>query len=279
FNSDRFEEARGPNAILFGLGGAGGLVNTTTKQARLDRTFTEVGLLVGSWDQVRATLDHNQNLGEKLALRFNGVLESADGWHPDDTRKNERAHLSATFAPFPRTTIRAEFEWGDMRDSVTRSFTPADFVSIRANNGRATLPSATQAPTPAQIAAGIGRRNNNPRVTFIANDGSVRNFQQTIFTNHTAATGRNRSALLPGDWAQFEPAEYPYDASFFGPGGYVDNQQSAYSIFVESEPLDNLFIELAFNHDQREHVIYDYNINVMEVRGEPAQTYRDGTAN
>ncbi len=279
YNSERFEEARGPNAILFGLGGAGGLLNTTTKRARTDRAFTEANLLVGSWRQKRGTLDHNQPLNDKLALRLNGVLEKADGWHPDDQRENRRLHLAAVFKPWARTTLRAEYELGRMTDSVTRSYTPSDFVSIWARNGRALLPSATQAPTAAQIAGGIGRRNADPRITFIGNDGTVKNFQQTLFTNHTVATGTNRSALLPDDWAAIDGAAYPYEGSFFGAGGYVNNKQSTRSLFFETEPVKDLFLEFAYNRDSREHTIYDYNINVMEVRGEPAQTFRDGTTN
>jgi len=41
FNTETIEEARGPNAILFGIGGAGGVYNTSTKQAIMGRDNRE----------------------------------------------------------------------------------------------------------------------------------------------------------------------------------------------------------------------------------------------
>src|SRR5690606_25649677 len=35
YNIERVEEARGPNSILFGIGAAGGVINTSTKRALL----------------------------------------------------------------------------------------------------------------------------------------------------------------------------------------------------------------------------------------------------
>ncbi|MEY2881370.1 MAG: putative TonB-dependent receptor BfrD precursor [Verrucomicrobiota bacterium] len=56
YNVDRVEVLKGPNAMLFGRGGSGGLVNRVSKQA--DGAATrEFSLQAGSWDQFRATLD------------------------------------------------------------------------------------------------------------------------------------------------------------------------------------------------------------------------------
>ena len=69
YNTERFEEARGPNAILFGLGGAGGILNTSTKTARPGRTSTHLGLTGDNQGLFRATLDHNQRVTDKIAFR------------------------------------------------------------------------------------------------------------------------------------------------------------------------------------------------------------------
>ena len=57
YNVERLDFSRGPNSILFGIGGPGGIVNTTTKQARIGRDRNELGLRVGSWNDYRATLE------------------------------------------------------------------------------------------------------------------------------------------------------------------------------------------------------------------------------
>jgi iron complex outermembrane recepter protein len=280
YNSERFEEARGPNAILFGLGGSGGLLNTSTKKAFTTRNATQLSLRVDNWDITRFTLDHNLRINEKLAIRVNGLLEDGGGIHPGDVTENKRFHIAATYKPHQKVTISAEYEWGDLRNSVTRSFLPRDVVSVWALSGRPTFANATQAASPALQAQGLNRLGVDQRLTFIANDGNFTNFQQTIRTDHLAVTGRNRSGLLPSDWAAIEPnVPFPERASFMGPGAYVDVDQYSASLFVEVQPLQDLFVELAVNQDSRTHNIWDQNIEAYELRADVMQNYRDGSPN
>lgn len=76
YNIGRLEEARGPNAILFGMGGAGGILNQTTKRAMLSRQQTSATATYGSDELIRGELDHNQIvMPGKLAVRLNAVAE------------------------------------------------------------------------------------------------------------------------------------------------------------------------------------------------------------
>lgn len=280
YNSERFEEARGPNAILFGLGGSGGLLNTSTKRASTASKFTKLALRVDNWDITRFTMDHNLPINDKLAIRFNGLVEDGGGFHPGDVRENRRFHLAATYKPHEKVTVRAEYEWGDLRSSTTRSFLPRDQVTVWAMSGRDTYANATQATNAALQATGVVRLGANQRLTYIANDGNFTNFQQTIRTHHNAATDRNRSGLLPSDWEQIEPnVAFPDEASFFGPGSYVDVDQYSASLFVEVQPIDDLFIEFAVNQDSRTHNIWDQNIEAYDLRADVMENYRDGTPN
>ena len=56
YTVDRVEVLKGPNAMIFGRGGSGGLINRVTTHAHGTAT-RELSLTVGSWDQFRATLD------------------------------------------------------------------------------------------------------------------------------------------------------------------------------------------------------------------------------
>ena len=56
YNIDRVEALKGPNAMIFGRGGAGGVVNRVTRQADWDRV-REVALQAGSWNNMRGTFD------------------------------------------------------------------------------------------------------------------------------------------------------------------------------------------------------------------------------
>ena len=77
FSLDRFEVSRGPNSILFGIGGPGGVVNAGSKFALLgSKQRDEVRATVGSWNNRRVEADFNRELVRgKFALRLNGLFE------------------------------------------------------------------------------------------------------------------------------------------------------------------------------------------------------------
>lgn len=56
YNSERVEALKGPNAMIFGRGGGGGVINRVTRQAGWGES-REVSLQVGSWDNRRVTVD------------------------------------------------------------------------------------------------------------------------------------------------------------------------------------------------------------------------------
>ncbi|MEO7795087.1 MAG: TonB-dependent siderophore receptor [Thermoanaerobaculia bacterium] len=79
YNLERVEALKGPNALLFGRGGGGGVINRVSKEADFDavRAFALQG---GSYGNLRATADFGQALGESVALRLNGMYEEADSF-------------------------------------------------------------------------------------------------------------------------------------------------------------------------------------------------------
>ena len=274
YNSERFEEARGPNAILFGLGGAGGILNTTTKQAKLNRAATLVSLTAGSEEFFRAQVDHNQPLTEHLAWRVNALEHTANGWQEHQFAENRRLALASTYQPWRRTTVRLEAEYGRIVNSMSRFFAPFDNVSLWKASGSPLVAGLAAA----NAAVGIGKRNATPRLTFVGNDDSFHNFQQTVFSQPLAT--RVNSVFLPGDWAAVDPTTpYPRTASFGGPGGRTEFSQRSLAATVELEPLDHLFLELAAVNELRDQDAYDTTHEAFRVLGEPGQTFRDGAVN
>ena len=274
YNSERFEEARGPNAILFGLGGAGGILNTTTKQARIGRTFAQVNVTAGGDALRRVHVDGNLSPHERLAVRVNALEHTADGWQAHQFTVNRRLALAATWRVLRHTTVRLDAEYGRLSQSLGRTYAPFDNVSLWRLRGSPLVPGLAVA----DAAAGIGRRAATPRVTLVGNDGSFRNFQQTVFSQPTAA--RVNSVFLPADWAVMDPGTpWPRRASFAGPGGVSNFSQRSLGAVVESEPVRNLFIEFAAVNDLRDQNVYDTTHDVFRVLGEPGQTFRDGAPN
>ena len=73
YNIDRVEILKGPNAMIFGRGGAGGIVNRVTRQANW-QPVRELSLQGGSWDNRRATVDVGDAVNDRVALRITGPL-------------------------------------------------------------------------------------------------------------------------------------------------------------------------------------------------------------
>lgn len=82
YNIERLEVLRGPNAMIFGRGGIGGVINRVTKVA--DWTPRLGGRIeAGSYEYLRGTVDVDRPLGETVAFRLTGVWQEAGGFRDD----------------------------------------------------------------------------------------------------------------------------------------------------------------------------------------------------
>lgn len=79
YNIERLEILRGPNAMIFGRGGVGGVINRVTKQAGWDRILGG-RVEVGEYDFYRANLDLGAPLSDTVAVRLNGVYENSESF-------------------------------------------------------------------------------------------------------------------------------------------------------------------------------------------------------
>ncbi len=111
YNTERIDFGRGPNAVLFNTGAnsvLGGGISSQTKRARVDRTFADVGLTVGSWDYYRTTLDANQRITDKVAVRANLMWQDKGGYMDHEFEKRKGVTLAGTYRLSPHTEFRAE---------------------------------------------------------------------------------------------------------------------------------------------------------------------------
>ncbi len=79
YNLDRVEALKGPNAMIFGRGGGGGVINRVTKEAGF-MPLREITLQGGSFGNKRFTADFDQPLNDKVAFRLNGMYENSDSF-------------------------------------------------------------------------------------------------------------------------------------------------------------------------------------------------------
>jgi catecholate siderophore receptor len=110
YNLERVEALKGPNAMIFGRGGGGGVINRVTKEATLSplREFTLQG---GSFDTKRVTGDLGQPLGDRVAFRLNGVYDNSGSHRRYVGRERYGVNPTLMFTPGERTRMTFGYEF------------------------------------------------------------------------------------------------------------------------------------------------------------------------
>src|SRR5687767_2110500 len=116
YNLDRVEVLRGSNAMIFGRGGGGGVVNRVTKRSGLAR-YREFIASGDSEGGVRLAGDIDQPLGTRAGLRINGVYENGDSFRRHVDLERYAVNPTLAFLPGPATRIDLSYEY--LRDRRT----------------------------------------------------------------------------------------------------------------------------------------------------------------
>jgi catecholate siderophore receptor len=82
YNVERIEAIKGPNAMIFGRGGGGGVLNRVRKQAAWSET-RELALTAGVHGERRLTADFGGPFATPAAVRMTGMLEDSDRFRDD----------------------------------------------------------------------------------------------------------------------------------------------------------------------------------------------------
>lgn len=96
YNLERVEILRGANALLFGRGGGGGIVNRVTKTASTKETFTALNANIDTFANTVIGVDHNVAFNDDQAFRINGFYEQLDN-HRDEY-DGERFAINPTYS-------------------------------------------------------------------------------------------------------------------------------------------------------------------------------------
>jgi catecholate siderophore receptor len=118
YNVERVEALKGSNAMVFGRGGGGGVINRVTKDAQW-ATTRSLTLEGGSFGHRRGTVDVGGALGAHAAARLNGVYENSALFRHGTDRVRAGVNPTAAFS-FGGTVVRAGYEFFDDRRTVDR---------------------------------------------------------------------------------------------------------------------------------------------------------------
>ena len=78
YNVEQVEILRGPNALLFGRGGTGGILNRVSKKAKTGEQFVNYNVSANTFGAYNLQLDTNIDTGDESAVRINAMYESLE---------------------------------------------------------------------------------------------------------------------------------------------------------------------------------------------------------
>lgn len=125
YNLEQVEILRGPNALLFGRGGTGGILNRVTKKGKIGENFTGYKASVNTFGEFDIQLDSNIATGEHSAFRVNAFYENLNNHR--DFYDGERIGINPTvkFELSPATTLDLSYEYADHERFIDRGI-PTD---------------------------------------------------------------------------------------------------------------------------------------------------------
>jgi len=129
YNLERVEVLKGPAGMIFGRGGAGGVINRVSKKPVFDRT-AEASFTLGSNDQRRGGFDYGNKLGDAAAYRINGMAEGANNFVDGVDLRRWAFNPTVTYAFSGQTALTLDFEYlhdGRVPNRGVPSFSGAPF--------------------------------------------------------------------------------------------------------------------------------------------------------
>ena len=304
----RYDSARGPNSILFGLSSAGGVVNSSSIGANVNDNSGRIRLSYQDTGGFRQEFRFNRTLIEdKLAIAVAGVNQEYELWQVNTFDDAERIFGTVTYKVNDKLTVRANYESGTQNQSNQTRSPPLDWGGIgmydwtnylNANGGDLNLIYGTSELTLARnngnegsrwIPAGeefLGnvQRNTNPRFnnrryTFTTNDGVIfddagnhnwRGYGDARFNAPPDANWENPSSGNGGR-PRVSPEMtdlLPRHLNVDGPGSNKDWAFDNYTAFVDYAVNDKFYISLSHNHQKMNLLAYGLSGFNFDIRAD-----------
>ena len=126
YNLEQVEVLRGPNALLFGRGGTGGVLNRVTKKGVLDERFNSYQVGIDSFGGFDVALDSNFDVSDKAAIRLNAFYESLENHRDFYDGDNYGINPTARIALSPATTLDLSYEYANHERFIDRGIPTGD---------------------------------------------------------------------------------------------------------------------------------------------------------
>lgn len=110
YNAERVEVLKGPNAMIFGRGGGGGVVNRVLKEAD-GTTIREFVVQGGMFGNARVSSDVGGKVNDQFAVRLNSVYENSDSFRDFVDLKRYGVNPTFTWTPAADTRVKLSYEY------------------------------------------------------------------------------------------------------------------------------------------------------------------------
>lgn len=177
YNVERVEALTGPNGMIFGRGGSGGVINRATKQANW-RTVRNFDLTLGSYANKRVTADVGQAMSHDMAFRLTAMAEDSEGYLRNYSLQRSGVNPTLAFRGGKDTLVVLGYEHFQDERTTDRG--------VPSRNGR---------PLDVPVDTFFGNPDPNSRLTWVRSDavtalvehglaGGVRLINKTRYTDY-----------------------------------------------------------------------------------------------
>ncbi|MDQ8201085.1 TonB-dependent receptor plug domain-containing protein [Pelagicoccus enzymogenes] len=314
YNLERVTINRGPNSVLYGLGSASGLVNTTPGKATIGSELKRIRFRFGD-DSYRGSFNVNQTIVEdKLAIYVAGMYQDQEWARKPSFELTRRSYVAATYKPFENTKITASAEWFN-QDANRPNFTPPnDYVSSWIDAGKPSWNPITRTVTRGDgttavvtgirdyreagslnnLADGISFDWNNTRAAVLIENGDFLGRYQRGVQNNGQAFGVGNTNLdylattlnlyeTPGYdlWTTSQVNDksiYDWDSINILSANSVSSEATTYELGFQQKLAEKLYLDIGFFKED-----YDEDVNnsmgERGVRVDPNEFLLDGSVN
>ncbi|GJE19150.1 TonB-dependent receptor [Methylobacterium marchantiae] len=186
YNVQRIEVLKGPNAMIFGRGGGGGIINRVLKDPD-GVPLREVVLQGGQYGNKRMSVDVGDRVSDGAFFRLNGVVEDSGTFRDYGDLRRYGVNPTMTFLLGPDTTLKLSYEYFH-DDRTTDRGIPSQF-------GR-----------PYRYRQNVSTYFGNPDLSYARVDANI----ATATLDHRFETGvQMHSQLRFADYQKFYQNVYP----------------------------------------------------------------------
>ena len=184
YNIYRIEVLKGPNAMIFGRGGGGGVINRVLKEADFV-PIHELTVQGGMFNNKRVAVDFGDALTPTLAGRINAVYENSDTFRDFGNIERYGVNPTLTYRPNDATWVKLSYEYFHDRRVTDRG-----------------IPSQFGRPYPTDPSTFFG----NPNLNYALVDAHI----ATAVVNHTTDSGLNiQNATRYANYEKFYQNIFP----------------------------------------------------------------------